>query len=374
MSGIYIHIPFCKSKCAYCDFFSVAILSQKSQYVDFLCKEMELQKNYLESENIETIYFGGGTPSLLSEYEIFSILNSVYKNFSVSQNAEITFEVNPEGLTLEYLKILKNFSINRLSVGVQSFFEEDLQFLRRSHSQNEAKIALQNAINSGFSNISVDLIYGLPNSDFEKFAKNLEIVFEFQIPHLSCYHLTFEENTLLFKQLREKKFSQISDQESWNIFEKMIILCESKSYEHYEISNFSLKNYISKHNFNYWQETKYLGLGAAAHSFNKISRQWNVQNIKKYFDSLSKSLIPCEIEFLTFENQYNEFLMTSLRTFLGINFDDLKLRFGEKLFNKFSQKIQKFIQNSEMKIADNKVFLTNKGKFVSDSIFAELFE
>ena len=286
MSGLYIHIPFCKSKCGYCGFYSLPSLKLKDRFLEALKEEVFLRKNYLNNQTITTIYFGGGTPSLLTADEIREILHLIKDTFAVAPNAEITLEANPDTLSLEYLQALRNLGINRLSIGIQSFFDNDLQYLSRKHDSHHAQQCLDWAKQASFDNISIDLIYGLPTSDAEQWNKNLDIFFAYGLPHLSAYALTLEPNSILTKQIELGKALPVNEDDALRDYDILCRRAKENGYLHYEISNFCRRGMHSKHNASYWFGTPYLGLGPSAHSFDGNSRQWNISNIEEYCGAL----------------------------------------------------------------------------------------
>ena len=372
MAGIYIHIPFCKKKCSYCDFHFSTSLSKKDDIILCLIKELEIRKNYL-NENIETIYFGGGTPSLLSKKEIMSIIDKIYKLFNVIPDVEITLEANPNDLTKQKINDLKKSAINRLSIGVQSFQNNDLKFMHREHTAQQAKKCIENAQDSGLQNISIDLIYGSPNLKNEKWIENLKESINLNIPHISAYSLTIEKNTLLHKMVEKKLCNPIDDQKTKEQFLIMMELLEKNKYIHYEISNFSKKDQLSIHNTNYWRNKSYLGIGPSAHSFNGIERQWNISNNSLYIKSISKSKIPCEVEKLNEKDKYNEYILTSLRTIWGVNSSYIKMTFSSFFYIFFKKNVKKWIKSGHILQKNEKITLSKKGKLFADKISSELF-
>ncbi len=373
MSGIYIHIPFCKQKCNYCDFFSVVSKKNIKNYLQAILIEIELQKNFLNKE-IETIYFGGGTPSILSVYDINKILEKIEKNFILNDNVEITLEANPENLNKNYLKNLKSTKINRLSIGIQSFNDEDLIFLNRKHKKKDSIISIKNAQNLGFENISIDLIYGIPNMNLGRFLENLNIFFNLKLQHLSAYSLEFEEKTILYRLLKKNIIKKVSEEKSLQFFKLLVKKAIENNFIHYEISNFGKKNFFSIHNSNYWKNKKYLGIGVSAHSYNKIYRKWNISNISKYIDSIkNKNEIISEKEILDKKTKYNDYILTSLRTIWGIDLISIENNFGI-FFKKYCLKnSQKFIKKNFLIKKNNKITFSEKGKFIIDGIISDLF-
>jgi len=373
MNGIYIHIPFCRQKCNYCNFFSIASIKYKSDFIKVLLKEIELQKNYLSNKKINTIYFGGGTPSMLSVDETNLILNKINQLFSIEKDAEITLEANPDDLTDAKIIELKNSPINRVSVGIQSFNDDDLHYLNRKHNSEQAKKSISQLKEFGFENISIDLIYGIPTLTEKKWEQNLEKFFALEIPHLSAYSLTVEKNTILDNLIRKGKAKNISENLSIEHFKYLLNRMDDNGFVHYEISNFSKPGCHSKHNCIYWSGGKYLGLGPSAHSFNGNARQWNVSNISKYIQSINNGIIPAEIEILNTNQKYNEYIMTSLRTIGGCKENVIKEQFGEKYLGYFLKTSKKHLQNRTLIVEDEKYILSQTGKLFADGIASDFF-
>lgn len=364
MAGIYIHIPFCKQACHYCNFHFATSLHYKNDFIAALLKEITLQEKYLENENIETIYFGGGTPSLLNIEELVPVIEKIKSVFNVSPDVEITLETNPDDITDTKLKGWEKAGINRLSIGVQSFFEEDLKWMNRAHNASQAIESLKSAKNY-FDNITIDLIYGTPRLTNEKWKQNVDTALSLNIPHLSCYALTVEPKTPLDKMIKQNKSDDINPDKQSEQFLLLMKWSGEAGYEHYEISNFAKQGWRSRHNSSYWQGKKYLGLGPSAHSFDGTSRQWNVANNNQYIDSINKGIVLFEKEVLTGTQKINEYIMTSLRTMEGINLDIT----GEELI----VKSKKFIESGLLKEENNFLILTNEGKFLADGIASALF-
>ncbi len=371
MSGIYIHIPFCKQACYYCDFHFSTSLKRKDSMLKAIVKELELRKNEL-SKSIETIYFGGGTPSLLTTNEIQVILDAVYQNYNVVENPEITLEANPDDLTTQKINELSNTKINRLSIGVQSFFDEDLQFMNRAHNVKEAMNCLLEA-SRHFDNITIDLIYGIPNMSNEKWLKNLQIAFDLGVPHISSYALTVEDKTALSNFIKKGKYPPLDENLAEQHFQILVKETAKNNFIQYEISNFGKENYFSKHNTSYWQGKYYLGIGPSAHSFNGISRSWNIANNTKYIASIQKGILPQEIEILSKNDQFNEAIMTGLRTIWGVSLQKVEKQFGIDYKNQLIKNAQKHLLSKTLKITNNTLFITEKGKFLADGIAADLF-
>ncbi len=371
MAGIYIHIPFCKQACHYCNFHFATSLHYKENLIAAVLIEIELQKGYLETEPIETIYFGGGTPSLLNVEDLVLMIEKIKAVFFVTADAEITLEANPDDITEEKLVSWKNAGISRLSIGIQSFFEEDLKWMNRAHSAKQAASSLQLAVKY-FNNITIDLIYGTPTLTNEKWRHNVDTAISMNIPHLSCYALTVEAKTPLDKLIKQQKRESISQDNQSEQFLLLMQWMEQAGYEHYEISNFAKPGWRSRHNSSYWQGKNYLGIGPSAHSFNGVSRQWNVSNNNIYIESLNKGIISFEKEELTPVQKLNEYIMISLRTKEGIRLDVL----GPELQNmskEILKRSQKFIDSGLMKLENNSLALTKEGKLLADGIAAELF-
>ena len=368
MAGIYIHIPFCKQACHYCNFHFSTSLRYKNELLAALLKETELQIGYLGNEIVETIYFGGGTPSLLTISDLRFQIDKIRETFNVLADAEITLEANPDDITEEKLTGWKEIGINRLSIGLQSFFEEDLLWMNRAHNAKQAIDNLQLAIKQ-FDNITIDLIYGHPLLTDEKWKQNVDKVISLNIPHISCYALTVEPKTPLYKMILEKKTEDVQQEKQAEQFLLLMQWLEEAGYEHYEISNFSKPGFRSRHNSSYWQGKKYLGLGPSAHSFDGVSRQWNISNNNIYIESLAENKIPFEKEILTDAQKFNEYIMTSLRTIEGLELDKLskaashELRAGSK----------EFIDAGKMIEVNNFLKLTKEGKLFADDIAAKLF-
>lgn len=372
MAGIYLHIPFCKQACHYCNFHFSTSLKYKSAMVGAILKELELQKDYLAAEKIETIYLGGGTPSLLDKKDLDLIFDKIDQHYDLNNAIEITLEANPDDLTIEKIADLAASPVNRLSIGVQSFFEEDLQFMNRAHNAQEAIQSIQNAKTAGFANLTVDLIYGSPTTSMNNWDVNLKTIFDLEIPHISCYCLTVEPQTALDHFVKAGKAKPVDEEQAARQFEVLVAEMEAKGYDHYEISNFALPGCYSKHNSSYWLGKKYLGIGPSAHSFNGVSRQWNVANNAKYIAGLEKNELPFEKETLTPKQQYDEYVMTALRTIWGC---DLKkvASFGEKFKSHFLKNVRPFLMDESVFEKSGHYFLTKKGKLLADKISMELF-
>lgn len=372
MAGIYIHIPFCRRACHYCNFHFSTSLHLQNELVAALLKEIHLQQDYLGGEKVHTIYLGGGTPSLLTADQLQSIFTGIRTSFAVDSHAEVTLEANPDDINTEQLLSWKQLGINRLSIGVQSFFEEDLQWMNRAHTAQQALDNLRLA-RSVFDNITMDLIYGMPTLSDEKWKQNIEQAIALQIPHLSCYALTVEPKTALDMMIRKKKTMPVNNEDQARQFLLLMEWLAAAGYEHYEISNFALPGHRSRHNSAYWQGQHYLGLGPSAHSFDGQSRQWNVANNTLYIQSLEKNIVPFEREVLTPVQQVNEYIMTSLRTLEGINLEHVQKISGEGIHQSLKKNGQRFIQQSLLREEDDHLILTTEGKLFADGIAADLF-
>ena len=372
MSGIYIHIPFCKQACHYCDFHFSTSMKKKDEMVLALAKEIELRKNESQNETIETIYFGGGTPSVLTIDDIRFLIDTVYKLYKVVENPEITLEANPDDLDEEMILQYANSPINRLSIGVQSFFEDDLELMNRAHNSAEAKKCLEFATQH-FDNISIDLIYGMPNMSNEKWLQNIETALSFNIPHISSYALTVEPKTALHKMIKSGSIPTLDDDLAQQHFHILIDTLQEKGFVHYELSNFGQPNYFSKNNTAYWLGKKYIGIGPSAHSYNGESRSWNIANNSLYLRAIAENKLPSETETLSKTDQYNEYIMTGLRTIWGVSLERIETEFGTKYLEYLQKQSEKFISDNLLEIENNVLKTTKKGKFLSDGIASDLF-
>ncbi|MFC6098131.1 radical SAM family heme chaperone HemW [Flavobacterium qiangtangense] len=371
MAGIYIHIPFCKQACHYCDFHFSTSMKKKDEMVLALAKEMQLRKSEV-SEVVETIYFGGGTPSVLTLEEIDFLIQEVYSNFEVSENPEITLEANPDDLSEERIIELSKSKINRLSIGIQSFFEGDLKMMNRAHNSAEAKKSLEIATKY-FDNISIDLIYGIPGLTNEMWKQNIETALSFGMPHISSYALTVEPKTALKKLIQTGKIAEPKDDIAQEHFQILVDMLQKNGFVHYELSNFGKENYFSKNNSAYWLGKKYIGIGPSAHSYNGISRSWNIANNSIYLREIAENKLPNEIEILSREDQYNEYVMTGLRTIWGISLDRIENEFGTDFLNYLMKQAEKFLADDLLSIEENVLKTTRKGKFLADGIASDLF-
>jgi oxygen-independent coproporphyrinogen-3 oxidase len=372
MAGIYLHIPFCRQACHYCNFHFSTSLKLKNEFVAALLKEISLQKNYLPAEPVNTIYFGGGTPSLLTVEELSGILQTLRNHFSLSPDVEITLEANPDDINEQKLRDWKQAGVNRLSIGVQSFFEDDLRWMNRAHTAQQAIDNLQLA-KAHFPNMTIDLIYGTPTLPDEKWKHNVQQAIALGIPHVSCYALTVEPGTALASMINKHKTTDVNTEDQARQFLLLMDWMQEAGYEHYEISNFALPGKRSRHNSSYWQGTSYLGLGPSAHSFNGASRQWNISNNALYIQSLQDDKVPFEIETLTDTQRLNEYIMTSLRTVEGLDVQWVASHFGEKAAGQLQADSKPFIEAGKMRLHNGRLQLTKEGKLFADGMAAELF-
>ena len=372
MAGIYIHIPFCKRRCIYCDFFSTTQSEKKSAYVHALCRELEMRKDYLEGEDIETIYLGGGTPSQLLREEMEEIFNHIYKVYPVKENAEITLEANPDDLTPEYVAMLRQLPINRISMGIQTFQEETLKLLHRRHTAVQAIEAFRRCREAGFQNISIDLMYGLPGETLDTWRADLQQAIDLRPEHISAYHLIYEEGTALWKLREQHQVEEADEDLSVSLFSTLIEQLSEAGYQHYEISNFCLPGLHSRHNSSYWTGKKYLGCGPSAHSFNGVSRQWNVASLESYMKGVEEGELDVEVEELDLYTRYNDFVLTSIRTAWGMPLSKLRSEFGEELYRYCMRMAKPHLEQGVLEIGEDVLRLTRKGIFVSDGIMSDL--
>lgn len=370
MAGIYIHIPFCKKICSYCDFYKIILPGDYTSFIDALLSEAEMRKNYI-GESVSTIYFGGGTPSVLSLKETERILKRLSDLFEIENNCEITIELNPDDIDPGYLNGIKKLNFNRVSLGIQSWKDKDLILLNRRHNAGQAENALRDTINAGFENVTVDLIYGIPGMSSSDWISNLDKTFSFDIKHLSAYHLTIEPGTIFGKMKKKGTLAEIEEEESANQFNILIEKAEKAGFIQYEISNFGKEGYFSRHNTSYWKQINYLGLGPSAHSFNNYSRQWNVKNVNSYINSIVNNKPFYEGEELSIKTRFNEYIMTSLRTMWGIDLDFVEKTFEKEGYDYIINTAGKFKDYGLMKQENKSLILTNQGKMISDNIISE---
>lgn len=371
MSGIYIHIPFCKQACYYCDFHFSTSLKKKSEMINAIAKELILRKNEV-NEEIETIYFGGGTPSLLDIDDLMVLIDIIYRNYQVSQNTEITIEANPDDLSETKIIQLSETPVNRLSIGIQSFFDDDLKMMNRAHSSEESKQCLSIATNY-FDNITIDLIYGISNMSKEKWKQNLQRAFDFGISHISSYALTVEPKTALFNFIKNGKYAPLDENLASQHFDILVDETSKHGFVQYEISNFGLPDYFSKHNTSYWKGHSYLGVGPSAHSFNGKQRSWNVTNNAKYLKGINANELAHEMELLSPIDKFNEHIMTGLRTIWGVSLSRVEKEFGLEFKNELLRNAENHIANNSLEIINDVLFITKKGKFFADGITSDLF-
>ncbi len=378
MPGIYIHIPFCKQACHYCNFHFSVSQKRKPEFLQALVKEICLQKDFFtpdssQKTNLDTLYIGGGTPSILSLPEINRIFAEIRKYFELQEEAEITLEANPDDLTPEKISALSQTPINRLSIGIQSFQANNLKYMNRSHTPNQALDALQNAKKEGFKNLTADLIYGTPGMSDKQWADNILQLIKLEVPHISAYSLTVEKKTALDVFIRKGIAKPVEEEQAARQFDILREITSNYGYEHYEISNFALPGYYSRHNMSYWTGEPYLGLGPSAHSFLPSKRIWNIANTNTYIDEIFKGTIPCEEELLSTEQQYNEYIMTALRTMWGIEKKHVEENFGKNYLEKLMKSSQKHLKNQNLEDTGTHILVSIKGKFFSDGIAADLF-
>lgn len=371
MSSIYLHIPFCKKACHYCDFHFSTSLKHKEALLQAMCNEIQLRKEQITNP-LKAIYFGGGTPSILQASEIESFINIIYKNFKLENSVEITLEANPDDLALKKIKALHQIGINRLSIGIQSFFEEDLSLMNRAHNAQQAHNALENS-KKFFNNISIDLIYGIPDMSLQKWSKNIQTALDFDIPHISSYALTVEKKTTLNTLVEKRKIIMPEDDSIAEQFFLLKTTLENQGYTHYEFSNFSKEGYWSVNNLNYWLGDNYLGIGPSAHSLYKNTRSWNIANNVVYIKNLAHNNLTLETEELCPSEQYNEYIMTRLRTMFGINSEEVALKFGKKYQTYFDQIITKLLQKRLVENKNGNIHVSPLYKFLTDGISSELF-
>lgn len=372
MAGIYIHIPFCKQKCSYCNYHFSTNLNSKEQMVQAICKELEMRKTEI-NENVNTIYFGGGTPSLLDISELNQIFEVIYKNYSIVENPEVTLESNPDDLNTKKLKQFKTTPINRFSIGIQSFFDEDLKLMNRAHSAKEALNSVKITQDAGFENITIDLIYGSQTTTDEMWEHNLQTALDLKVPHISSYVLTIEPKTLLQHQIQTHKIADIDETKQARQFQTLVDTLTQNGFEHYEISNFGKPNFKSRHNSNYWNGNLYLGIGPSAHSYDGKNRSWNIENNTIYIKGISEGNLPNEIETLTQDDRFNELIMIKLRTDKGLDLKQLQTEYPKEFYNQFVKELQIHLDNGNVKIQENHLRLTDQGKFLADGIAGSLF-
>lgn len=372
MAGIYLHIPFCKRRCIYCDFYSTTQSDKRQAYVRTLCQELEQRQDYLQGETVETIYLGGGTPSQLEESDFKQIFDTLYRIYPIGESPEITLEANPDDLTQEYIDMLRSLPFNRLSMGIQTFNETMLERLHRRHTARQAIEAFENCRKAGFQNISIDLMYGLPGETLEIWENDLSQAVCMHPEHISAYHLIYEEGTTLWKLREEHRVKEADEDLSVNLFSRLIHRLKENGYQHYEISNFCQPDKYSRHNSGYWTGKKYLGCGPSAHSYNGTSRQWNIASLNDYIKGITEGSSVSEIEELDLYTRYNDFVITSIRTCWGMPLGQLKKKFGERLYRYCLQMAQPHLQQGTLEITQETLKLTEQGIFISDGIMSDM--
>jgi oxygen-independent coproporphyrinogen-3 oxidase len=373
MAGVYFHIPFCKQACHYCDFHFSTSFKHKDEMLEAMLQEIRLQANYLEKEAIETLYFGGGTPSLLEADDIKALIDEIAKLHTISDKAEITLEANPDDLNVKKVNELRNTPINRFSIGIQSFHEEDLKWMNRAHTASEADSSIKRVQDAGFENITADLIYGFPLLTDTKWKANIDKLISYNIPHISAYSITVEPKTALAHFIKGGKQPAMDEGQSANQFHILSDMLAAAGFEHYEISNYARSQSYAIHNTNYWRSKPYLGIGPSAHSFNGKQRQWNINNNAQYISNLIKRIIPAEIENLTLQDKINEYIMTSLRTMWGMDLNLVEHLYGYDYRKKIVDKIARFEETDHAILNNNSITLTFNGKLIADQIAADLF-
>lgn len=371
MAGIYIHIPFCKSRCIYCGFYSTALLDLRKKYINAVCREMELRKNYIR-EPFSTIYLGGGTPSLLDEAELTKLFLYINNVYDVDRNAEITMECNPDDITPEFTNMLSRLPINRVSMGAQTFADSRLRLLHRRHNSDEVKHAVKLLREAGIKNISIDLMFGFPDESLSQWKEDISAALALNVEHISAYSLMYEENTPLWKMLDTGKVKEIDEELSLTMFKELVCQLTDAGYEHYEISNFARPGYRSRHNSSYWHQVPYIGLGAAAHSFDLNSRQWNVADLKLYIEEINNGIIPMEREELDNDTTFNDIITTALRTSDGIDLNAMETRLGKRYRNTLISAAGKHIEQGLLEIRHDRLRLTSEGIFISDMVMSDL--
>lgn len=372
MAGIYVHIPFCKTRCAYCDFYSNTDLSFRDELVNALCTELEREKNYIGREAIDTIYFGGGTPSLLSEAHFNRLFDAINLNFDISHATEITLEANPDDLTEEYISMLRRLPFNRISIGVQSLIDKELQMINRRHDACRAITCVADCQAAGFENVSVDLIYAYPSQTVAELLLSLEGILKMGVQHVSAYNLTYEEGTALYKKLQAGDISAVDDEVAVEMYKTLINKLEENGFLQYEISNFARRGCESKHNSSYWKGVAYLGVGPSAHSYNGATRKWNVASIADYMKKIQTNEPAFELERLSATDVYNEYIITGLRTKKGVSLEGLREKFGADRFDYCMKNADKFLINKELEVVDGFLRCTLEGFVLSNGIMADL--
>ena len=372
MAGIYLHIPFCKRRCIYCDFYSTTMDGRKDEYISALCHELSMRQHYLEDERIKTIYWGGGTPSQLEERHFRTVFDTLARHYELQPDAEITLEANPDDLTPAYIHMLRRLPFNRISIGIQTFDDETLRLLHRRHTAAQAIDAVRRCQDTGFENISIDLMYGLPKESLQSWEHDLCQAISLHVQHLSAYHLIYEEGTELWRLRRQHRVEEVDEDSSLAFFNLLMDKMKQAGFEHYEISNFALPGRYSQHNSSYWDGTKYMGCGAAAHSFNGVSRQWNIASLELYIKSIKERTIPAEIEQLDVHTRYNDRIITAIRTSKGLLLPALEKEFGKELHDFCLRNARHYLTQGKLTIENDWLRLTRAGIFISDGIMSDL--
>lgn len=374
MAGIYLHIPFCKTRCIYCDFYSTTRSELKSRYVEALCRELAMRKEYLKGEQIETVYFGGGTPSQLEQKDFERIFDVLHTHYGLNQCQEITLEANPDDLTPDYLQMLSALPFNRISMGIQTFDDATLKLLKRRHNARTAIEAVGRCRQAGFRNISIDLIYGLPGETKERWENDLRQAIDLNVEHISAYHLTYEEDTPIYKMLKQHQISEVDEDSSLEFFTLLTEHLQQAGFEHYEISNFCRPGKYSRHNTSYWKGIPYLGCGPSAHSFDGMTREWNVSSLDLYIIGIEENRRDFEIEYLDKTTRYNEFIITTIRTVWGTPIEKLKQTFGNELWEYCRKMAAPYLESGKLEEYEGALRLTREGIFISDSIMSDLLQ
>ena len=372
MAGIYIHIPFCKTRCIYCDFYSTTRSDLKERYIRALCRELRIRKDYLEGATIETIYFGGGTPSQLDEEDFRQVFATIEEVYGMEHCKEITLEANPDDLTEEYVTRLHRLPFNRISMGIQTFDDVTLKLLNRRHNAMQAIEAVDRCRRAGFENISIDLIYGLPGETDERWERDLKQAVSLNVEHISAYHLTYEEGTRIYELLQAHRIREVDEESSVRFFSVLIDTLDAAGYEHYEISNFCRPGKYSRHNTSYWKGIPYLGCGPAAHSFNTHTREWNVASLEEYMQGIETDRRKFETEYRDKTTCYNECIMTCIRTLWGISLKYIEMEFGTEMWKYCMDMATPYLESGKLKIQDNHLCQTREGIFISDGIISDL--
>ena len=372
MAGIYIHVPFCETRCMYCDFYSTTRSELKSQYVRALCQELRLRKDYLKGEPVETVYLGGGTPSQLAEEDFRQIFETIESVYGLESTHEITLEANPDDLTKKYAAMLHSLPFNRISIGIQTFDDATLKLLNRRHDARQAVRAMAHCREAGFGNISIDLIYGLPGETDSRWEHDLQQAVSLDAEHISAYHLTYEKNTRIYQMLKARRIREVDEESSTRFFAMLTDKLGAAGYEHYEISNFCKPGMYSRHNTSYWKGIPYLGCGPSAHSFDIDTREWNIASLSRYIRSMETGQHTCETEYLDKPTRYNEYIMTSLRTMWGVSLEEVKQRFGTELWQHCINTAEPYIRSGKLKTKNQHLRLSHTGIFISDGIISDL--